>query len=87
MSSVSVPVIADDVIEGKETFHVSLSSPSLINKGIIIGDGNTATVTITDSTSEYIQIFCVVADLPLLCSIYLSYFLQWLQKLSLILFR
>ena len=61
MSSVSVPVMIDDIIEEDETFHVSLSLSSSINRGIIIGDGNAVTVTITDSTGEHIQKFCMVA--------------------------
>ena len=59
MSSVSVPVMADDDIEGNENFNVSLSLSSTSNKGIIIGDINTVTVIITDSTSKYSKIFMV----------------------------
>ena len=61
MSSVSVPVMVDDIIEEDETFHISLSLSSSINRGIIIGDGNAVIVTITDSTGEHIQNFCMVA--------------------------
>ena len=61
MSSVSVPVLVDDIIEEDETFDISLSLSSSINRGIVIGDGNTVTVTITDSTGEHIQNFCMVA--------------------------
>ena len=50
MSSVSVPVIDDDIVEGNETFVVMLSLNS--KKGIKIDGKNNAMVTIMDSTGK-----------------------------------
>ena len=55
MSSVSVPVIDDNIVEGNETFSVMLNIPSSVIKGIIAGGRNSATVIIADSTGKYIQ--------------------------------
>ena len=54
MSSVSVPVIDDDVVEGDESFSIMLNIPSSVIKGIIAGVRNNATVIIADSTGKYI---------------------------------
>ena len=59
MSNVSIPVIADDVVEGNETFAISLSLSSSVNKRITVGDRKTVTVTITDSTSEHLKCYMV----------------------------
>ena len=56
MSSVSVPVMDDDIVEGKETFTVTMSIPSSVYKGIIAGNRDSATVFITDSTGEWYNI-------------------------------
>ena len=56
MSSVSVPVIADNIFEGYETFNVILSIPSSVNRRIIANGQVNATVTITDSTSKFITV-------------------------------
>ena len=55
MSSVSVPVIGDDIAEGDESFSVTLSVSS-VNKGITLGVRHSATVIITDSTGKHICI-------------------------------
>ena len=55
MSSVSVPVIDDDIVEGDESFSVMLNIPPSVIKGIIAGVRNSATVIIADSTGKYIQ--------------------------------
>ena len=52
MSSVSVPVKTDDIVEGNETFTVTVSIPSSVYKGITADDRGNATISITDSTSE-----------------------------------
>ena len=62
MTSVSVPVIADDTVEENESFTVSLSLSSSIDKGISIDDRNTVTVTITDSTSEYSNFYTITTS-------------------------
>ena len=60
MSSVSVPVIDDDLVEGNETFSITLSfsTSSSVNKGITLGARYNATVNINDSTGKYI-IICI----------------------------
>ena len=55
MSSVSVPVIDDDVVEGNETLNAILSIPLSVHR-ITVGDRHTATITIIDSTSKYCSI-------------------------------
>ena len=59
MSSVSVPILDDDVVEGDESFNITLSfsTPSSVNKGITLGVRYSATVIITDSTGKYIVIY------------------------------
>ena len=57
MSSVSVPVIDDDIVEGDETFSVILSIPSLHVRGIYAGGRNSAILIITDSTGKYSSIY------------------------------
>ena len=53
MSSVSVPVINDDVVEADEVFNVILNISSSVHKGIIVIKGrDNSSVTITDSTSK-----------------------------------
>ena len=53
MSSVSVPVMADDIVEGNQSLTVTMSIPSSVYKGIIASDKYTATMIIIDSTCEY----------------------------------
>ena len=52
MSSVMIPIIADSILEGNETFNIMLELPSSINEGITRGRSK-AEVTIIDSTSEF----------------------------------
>ena len=53
MSSISVPVINDDVVEADEVFNVILNISSSVHKGIIVIKGrDNSLVTITDSTSK-----------------------------------
>ena len=47
-----IPIMADNIFEGIETFDIMLELPSLISKGITLGSKNKAKVTIIDSTSE-----------------------------------
>ena len=53
MSSVSVPLMVDDIVEGNETFEVILKIPPSVNRRIRAGVHGSITVTITDSTSKY----------------------------------
>ena len=64
MSNVSVPVMADDIDERNETFAISLSLSSSVNRRITLGDRTTVTVTITDSTSKHLNC-CMVATAAL----------------------
>ena len=50
MSSVSVPVIADNIVEEEETFNVILSLNG--KTGIRAGGRDNAKVTITDSNGK-----------------------------------
>ena len=52
MSSISVPVMTDDIVELNEAFHVTLSISSSV-QGIMVGDRHSATIVITDSTGKY----------------------------------
>ena len=58
MSSVSVPVISDDIVEGVEEFALLLTIPPSVGRGIIERTGNTAAVgVIIDSTSKCLWIY------------------------------
>ena len=58
MSSVSVPLIDDEIVEQDEIFHVILRISSSVPKGIIVNrERDNSTVTITDSTSTCSIIF------------------------------
>ena len=54
MSSVSVPVIDDDIVEENETFNVILNIPSSVSREITLGGRTSATIIITDSTGKHI---------------------------------
>ena len=54
MSSVIVPIIPDKIVEGVETFDITLGVPPIFSKGIARGGRNKAVVTIIDSTGKYI---------------------------------
>ena len=53
MSNVSVPVIADNIVEAQEEFELRLDVPSSLGPEITAGSRDTATGVITDSTSKY----------------------------------
>ena len=52
MSSVSVPVIRDDIVEGVEQFAALLMIPPSVGRGITATSGNAAIGIIIDSTSK-----------------------------------
>ena len=54
MSSVSVPVIDDNVVEENETFNVILSIPLSVSRGITLGSRDSTGISITDSTGKYL---------------------------------
>ena len=63
MSSVSVPVMDDDIVEGKETFNLILKISPSVNRRIMEGARHSAMVTITDSTSKYYNMYyCMIAN-------------------------
>ena len=55
MSSVSISLITDDIVEGDESFNIMLNISSLVVRGINAGVRNSAKMTITDSTGKYHQ--------------------------------
>ena len=52
-STVNIPVTNDNIVEGDETFIMSLSIPSSLGPEIVTGPITSATVTIIDTTGEY----------------------------------
>ena len=52
MSSVSVPVISDMIVEEAEEFILTLNVPSSIGPAITAGDRDTAVGVIIDSSSK-----------------------------------
>ena len=53
MSSVRVPVINDNIVEGSERFNLMLTVPPSLAPAITAGNRNTAVGVITDSTSKH----------------------------------
>ena len=51
-SMVNIPVTDDNIVEGDETFSMSLTVPSSLGPGIRAGAITNATVTINDTSSE-----------------------------------
>ena len=51
-SMVNIPVTDDSIVEGDETFSMSLTVPSSLGPGITTGTITSATITIIDTTSE-----------------------------------
>ena len=49
-SSVSFPIVLDNIVEPSETFAISLEVPSNLRPSITAGSPQDAVVTITDST-------------------------------------
>ena len=52
ISTVNIPVTNDTIVEGDETFTMSLSVPSLLGPEITTGTIARATVTIIDTSGE-----------------------------------
>ena len=52
MSNVSVPVISDNVVEGREEFDLTLYVPSSLGPAITASNENITVVEISDSTSK-----------------------------------
>ena len=48
-----VAVIADNIVEGDETFNVSLNVPLSLGPGIVAGSVTSATGIIIDTTSKW----------------------------------
>ena len=55
MSTVSVPVIVDNIAEGQEEFNLTLNLPSLLSLAITAGSRDRATGVIADSTSKPVK--------------------------------
>ena len=67
MSSVRVPVISDNIVEGSERFNLLLTVPSSLAPAIRAGNRNTAVGVITDSTSKHemmqkLLFYCVITN-------------------------
>ena len=60
ISTMNIPVTNDDIVEGGETFTMSLSVPSSLGPEIITGTITSATVTIVDTTSEYCSYVVII---------------------------
>ena len=52
-SMVNIPVTDDNIVEGDETFSMSLTVPSSLGPGITTGTITSATVTIIDTTGKH----------------------------------
>ena len=63
MSTVSIPVIVDNIAEGPEHFNLTLIIPSSLSPAIIAGSRNRATGVITDSTSKCVLNFCITNNI------------------------
>ena len=62
-STVNIPVTDDDIVEGNETFSITLTVPSSLAPGITTGAITGATVTIIDTSSELYHYYVVVCNL------------------------
>ena len=51
-TTVRVPVMSDNIVEGDEMFSISLTVPSSLGPGIVAGSVTSATGIIVDSTSK-----------------------------------
>ena len=51
-STIRILVVNDNIVEGNETFNMSLTIPSSLGPGITAGTATSATVTIIDTSSE-----------------------------------
>ena len=51
-TTVRVPVMSDNIVEGYERFNMSLNVPSSLGLGIVAGSVTSATGIIVDSTSK-----------------------------------
>ena len=51
----NIQVTVDSIVEGEETFSMSLTVPSSLGPGITTGTITSATVTIIDTSSELVR--------------------------------
>ena len=59
-STVNIPVINDNIVEGDESFSMSLSVPSSLGPEVTTGTIISATGTINDTTSEYCSYVLII---------------------------
>ena len=66
-STVNIPVLNDNIVEGNEMFTMNLNVPDVLGPGIIAGATTMATGIIIDTSSELQPAchFCVPSYLPL----------------------
>ena len=62
-SMMNIPVTDDNIVEGDETFSMSLTVPSSLGPGIQTGAITNATITIIDTSSELCYWHCLFACL------------------------
>ena len=67
-SMVNIPLINDDVVEGDETFSMSLTVPSSFGPGITTGNNTSAIVTIIDRTGK--QYHCTDSSINIFVSLF-----------------
>ena len=61
-STVSIPVMNDNIVEGDEMFTMNLNVPASLGPGIIAGAITMATATIIDTNSKLQQMeWCIAA--------------------------
>ena len=65
-STITIPVVNDNIVERNETFNMSLTTPSSLCPGITTGAIASATATIIDTSSElkcWLLVICIVVTI------------------------
>ena len=74
-SMMNIPVTDDNIVEGDETFSMSVTVPSSLGPGITTGTITNATITIIDTSSEYHYYYVAVLCIKC-CDMYIFQVLQ-----------
>ena len=60
-TTVNVPVTKDEILELSESFSLTFTVPFMLSTRVLVGDPNTATVNIIDSTGkDLLYIYIVI---------------------------
>ena len=59
-STVNIAVINDNIVEGNETFNMTMSVPSSLGPGITTGSITSATATIIDTSSKLHHYYIII---------------------------